>query len=174
MNKFMNSFVIPVIVLGLIAFGAYKGIMYGVSRIKSDPANANFISMKERDRQLECLAENVYYEASNQNAEGKVLVAQVTINRTESGKFPSDICETIHQDSQFSWVKNKPKALKVRNQVAYNDAMDVSKKVLMEGFRLPSIKNSLYYHTKSVSPSWDKNMRIDAIIGDHIAYSPRT
>lgn len=171
MNKFLNSFVFPVFVFFTVIFFAYTAIIYAIHRIKTDPSNREYITMKERTRQIECLAQNVYMEAANQNAEGKILVAQITINRSQSGKFPNDICKVVYQSNQFSWVNNVPRALRVRNQIAYNDAMDVSKKVLLEGFRLPSLKNSLYYHTKSVSPRWDKHMHIDAVIGDHIAYS---
>jgi N-acetylmuramoyl-L-alanine amidase len=127
--------------------------------------------MQERERQLNCLADNIYYESAGENAESKVSVAQVTINRAESGKFPNDICKVVYQSSQFSWTISKPKALRARNQKAYDESKEVAKKVLLEGFRLPSISNSLYYHTKAVNPSWNRNMKIDAVIGQHIFYS---
>jgi spore germination cell wall hydrolase CwlJ-like protein len=38
------------------------------------------ISIKTRERQLDCLAMNIYREAGYENFEGKVAVAQVTLN----------------------------------------------------------------------------------------------
>ena len=40
----------------------------------------------------ECLAKNIYHEAGKEPFEGKVAVAQVTMNRAASGQFPEDIC----------------------------------------------------------------------------------
>lgn len=171
MNKMMNSFLIPVFVFTLLVFGGYKGIMYGVSRIKSDPANANFISMKEREKSLDCLTDNIYGESAGENAESKISVAQVTINRLESGKFGKDLCSVVYAKSQFSWTLSMPKALRVRDKVAYNDSREVAKKVLMEGFRLPSIKTALWYHADYIAkPSWTKDKIELAKIGHHYFY----
>jgi N-acetylmuramoyl-L-alanine amidase len=171
MNTIMKNFVIPLIVLGLIGTAAYKLVVFGISRIKADPINIAYVSMQERERQLNCLADNIYYESAGENAESKVSVAQVTINRATSGKFPNDICRVVYQSSQFSWTISKPKSLRARNQKAYVESKEVAKKVLLEGFRLPSINKSLYYHTKAVNPVWNRNMRKDAVIGQHIFYS---
>jgi spore germination cell wall hydrolase CwlJ-like protein len=40
-----------------------------------------FISASDQTKQLECLARNIYWESANQPFEGKVAVAQVTMNR---------------------------------------------------------------------------------------------
>jgi spore germination cell wall hydrolase CwlJ-like protein len=49
--------------------------------------------------------------------------------------------------------------------------MEVAKKVLLEGFRLPSLEPALYYHADYVNPQW----RLDRVakIGTHIFYKPR-
>jgi spore germination cell wall hydrolase CwlJ-like protein len=46
--------------------------------------------------------------------------------------------------------------------------MEAAKKVLLEGFRLPSLKDALYYHADYVNPGW-KRARITQI-GRHIFY----
>jgi len=50
----------------------------------------------------------------------------------------------------------------------YNESMEVAKKVLLEGFRLPSLTSALYYHADYVRPGWKKE-RITQI-GRHIFY----
>jgi spore germination cell wall hydrolase CwlJ-like protein len=162
---------VPILAYVLVVFTVYQLVLYNISIIKSDPVNKSYITIQERDREVNCLAENIYYEGAGEDAEGKVGIAQVTINRAKSGKFPSDICKVIHQKYQFSWTMNKPKALRVKDEVAYNESKEVAVKVLMEGYRLPSLTNSLYYHNHSVNPKWNRHMNKDAVIGGHIFWS---
>lgn len=60
------------------------------------------------DRQMDCLARAVYWEARNQPFNAQVAVAQVVLNRVEDGRFRADICGVVFQrDSrgcQFTWV----------------------------------------------------------------------
>jgi len=134
------------------------------------------ITAQVRERQLGCLAKNIYHEAANEPFESKVGVAQVTLNRVASGKFPGDICQTIYQKNvfydrvvcQFSWYCQRPSSLKPINPAAYNESMAVAKKVLLEEFRLPSLKNALYYHADSVSPNWNRKRIVK--LGHHIFY----
>ena len=62
------------------------------------------------NRQMECLAKAVYWEARNQPFNAQVAVAQVVLNRVEDGRFRADICGVVFQrDSrgcQFTWVCN--------------------------------------------------------------------
>lgn len=136
-----------------------------------------FVTAADRERELKCLAQNIYYEAGYEPFEGKVAVAQVTLNRAESGKFPDDICGVIFQKGvvydkvicQFSWYCETPAYRKPVNPAAYNESMAVAKKVLLENFRLDGLKNALYYHADYVSPKWGKEKI--ATIGRHIFYS---
>lgn len=172
MKKFITDILIPVLVFLTIMFGVYKLVMINISRIKSDPTNTSYITMQERERELNCLADSIFFEANNQNAEGKVGVAQVIINRKNSGKYPNDICKVVYQSSQFSFVADKPKALRVKNVLQYNEAKDVAKKVLLEGFRLPALKTALYYYSDSISePYWAKGKVKLIKIGNHTFYS---
>ena len=135
------------------------------------------VSLKERERQLECLAQNIYYEAGSEPFEGKAAVAQVTLNRVASGKFPSDICKVVYQKNviidkvvcQFSWYCEQPAARKTYvNNARYEESAAVAKKVLLEGFRLDGLKEALYYHADYVNPKWGKQKI--AVIGRHIFY----
>jgi spore germination cell wall hydrolase CwlJ-like protein len=129
-----------------------------------------------RQTQLDCLARNIYHEAGYEPFEGKVAVAQVTINRTESGEFPSDICGVVYQKNivyqkvlcQFSWYCTAAGSQKPMNGPVYTESMEVAKKVLLEGFRLRDLNNALYYHADYVNPGWGKTPI--AKIGHHIFY----
>lgn len=47
--------------------------------------------------QAQCLATNIYHEARGESYAGKVAVANVTMNRVKSPKFPNTICEVVYQ-----------------------------------------------------------------------------
>ena len=153
---------------------------FTTSKIEQYRQDRNFnspISMAERERQLNCLAKNIYFEAASEPFEGKVAVAQVTINRSESGKYPSDICNVVYQKNvvygkvicQFSWYCESGPT--VRHSGAYKESMEVAKKVLLEDFRLSSLKNAYFYHADYVNPNW-KLPRITQI-GHHIFYGQK-
>lgn len=135
------------------------------------------VSMTERTRQLECLALNIYREAGYEPFEGKVGVAQVTLNRVASPDFPNDICQVVYQKNvvyqkvicQFSWYCDHVHRNRPVNPRAYEESMEVAKKVMMEGFRLPGLTDALFYHADYVSPGWRNKEKI-VKIGAHIFY----
>jgi len=136
-----------------------------------------FVSVESVKKDLECLALNIYREAGHEPFEGKVGVAQVTINRVADAKFPNTVCGVVYEKTavysrvvcQFSWYCDANHRNRKINQAAYQDSYEVAKKVYLEGFRLPSLEPALYYHADYVSPNW----RLERItkIGAHIFYS---
>lgn len=140
---------------------------------------ADYVSAAQRTRELDCLTRNIYWEAASEPFEGKVGVAQVTMNRVNSGKFASTVCGVVHQKNiiyekvvcQFSWYCESSSKVKPVHQPLWRESEEVAKKVLLENFRLPSLKNALYYHADYVNPGW-KNPKIEKI-GRHIFYGER-
>ena len=53
-----------------------------------------------------CLAENIYYEARNEDIRGQFAVASVTLNRANDARFPSTVCEVVKQ-SAVSKITNR-------------------------------------------------------------------
>jgi spore germination cell wall hydrolase CwlJ-like protein len=49
------------------------------------------------DKEIECLARNIYFEAGSEPLEGKVAVGLVTINRSQDPRYPSSICGVVNQ-----------------------------------------------------------------------------
>jgi len=138
-----------------------------------------FISAADRAKQLDCLTRNIYWEAATEPFEGKVAVAQVTINRVESGRFAPDICGVVYQKNvvydrvicQFSWFCDGSSKIRPIYPAHWKEAEEVAKKVLLEGFRLPSVKNDLYFHADYVKPQWGKPQV--GKIGRHIFYAEK-
>jgi len=171
--------------VGILTLGLLLSVMMisTVTKIKFEQLrNTQFVSSKDivtirdRERQLDCLAKNIYYEAGSEPFEGKVAVAQVTMNRAASGKFPNDVCAVVYQKSiilervvcQFSWYCENGGKPPIRSREQYNESMEVAKKVLLEGFRLDIMKQAMYFHGDYVNPNWGKS-KIGQI-GRHIFY----
>ena len=148
-------------------------------RANNESARQGFISTADRTKQLDCLTRNIYWEAAMEPFEGKVAVAQVTINRMESGRFARDICGVVYQKNvvydrvicQFSWFCDGSSKVRPIHPAHWREAEEVAKKVLLEGFRLPSMKNALYFHADYVKPQWGKPQV--GKIGRHIFYAEK-
>jgi hypothetical protein len=169
--------VVFLLAFALVVTAGYKAVTYKISALKEARENVSPVTAQIRQAQLDCLARNIYYEAGYEPFEGKVAVAQVTINRAESGEFPSDICRVVYQKNvvyekvlcQFSWYCETATMKKPMNGPIYTESMEVAKKVLLEGFRLPDLKKALYFHGDYVNPGWKK--KPVAKIGRHIFYN---
>ena len=130
----------------------------------------------EQEKELNCLARNIYYEAGSESFEGKIAVAMVTINRQESGKFPDTLCGVVHQKTrispemivcQFSWVCQGNR-LRAAIGERWEEALTVARLVLLDGYRIPKLEDALYFHAAYVNPNWGKPKV--ARIGNHIFY----
>jgi spore germination cell wall hydrolase CwlJ-like protein len=132
------------------------------------------------NRQLDCLAKNIYYEAGIEKYEGKLAVAQVTMNRVNSGKYPKDICSVVYQKTtdqnlrtvcQFSWTC-MVKELVIKDKYSWEESQLIAKRALTEPFVHDTIaqSNALFFHAVYVKPNWEKT-KVVKQIGNHIFYS---
>lgn len=135
------------------------------------------------DRDFECLAHNVYFEARGESALGQRAVAWVTLNRMFSEQFPDTICEVVKQavvDSngnprrhqcQFSWYCDG-KADVPQDQEAFAQAQAMAQEVLENYFDRPDpTEGSLYFHADFVNPSWRRSFNRVVQIDKHIFYN---
>jgi len=163
----------------IIAVTAVTDSKLDALKSTNEAARQGFISVADRTKQLDCLTRNIYWEAATEPFEGKVAVAQVTINRVESGRFAPDICGVVYQKNvvydrvvcQFSWFCDGTSRVRPIYAAHWREAEEVAKKVLLEGFRLPSVKNALYFHADYIKPQWGKPQV--AKFGRHIFYAEK-
>lgn len=179
-----------VVIRALIALSIFLGVNLSYAEtpvLLNPPQDIDKATQKE----LMCLARNIYYEAGSESFEGKVAVAMVSLNRVESGKFPDTICGVVHQKTkitetiivaekpkliqrvicQFSWVC-QTNSLRAAFGDRWEDAMTVARMVLIEGYRIPKLEDALYFHATHVNPNWGKPKV--ARIGNHIFYRDHT
>ena len=151
----------------------------GVYFIPSQARQLNHIHVAQAvsdnfNQQLICMAKNIYYEAASEPHEGKLAVAQVTINRANSRNYPSDFCGVVYQKvngtCQFSWVCEKEYA--VRNEYAWEEAMYIAKRAMTESVLHKELSKAkaMFFHATHVKPEWN-NIRVVKQIGNHIFYT---
>ena len=178
MNK---PFKVTSLIFGLVALFVAVQAMYNhkYASVKAAADDYEAASVAQLSKDLECLALNIYREGGYEPIEGRIAIAQVTLNRVVSSNFPNDVCGVVYQKNrvvtktvcQFSWYCDSKHRNRPINQKAYDEAYEVAKKVYLEGFRLDSLKDALYYHADYVNPRW-KLERINQI-GTHIFYRPK-
>ena len=128
-------------------------------------------------RNLTCLALNVYFEARGEPLAGQLAVAEVTMNRVVSGRYPDSVCGVVHQKnwdtlrrryvSAFSWTEldERPSL----EDATFRQAWDVAEKVYY-GRHEPSVAGALHYHAAYIKPSWARRDKPIARIGNHVFY----
>ena len=144
------------------------------------------------DKDVICLAKNIYFEARNEPTKGQIAVALVTLNRVQSKSFPNSVCSVVKQARRdrhgqpilhkchFSWycdgLPDKPLdyipwrvSLVIARAMLQKTGVYIThygKRWHVEDF----LNGSTHYHTKDVDPYWNKNMLVITIIGAHIFY----
>jgi N-acetylmuramoyl-L-alanine amidase len=152
----------------------------------SMPIKVSYESLTpEVKKEVDCLADNIYFESAHEPKEGQVAVAFVTLNRANSENYPDKVCHVVKQNKnkvcQFSWwceSKNKvmstSKVLTKGDNKVYNEIRNLAVNVYMNYDKIkdPS-RGALFYHADYVNPIWNRNMTVTNVIGRHIFYIER-
>lgn len=134
-------------------------------------------------KEVECLADNIYFESAYEPTNGKIAVGLVTMNRVKHG-FEESVCGVVKQKTkstcQFSWwCEDKPRAtslhkdryLSEKQKEVYNEIKDIAVYVYMNYENMKDeTKGALYYHANYVNPRW--KLKKTVTIGNHIFYTP--
>mgnify|MGYP003340594729 CR=1 FL=1 len=179
-SNFSNIILVVITIFGLLTILNFNTI---TEAKESKPIKVAYKDLSPTaKKQVECLAQNIYYEAGWEPEEGQVAVAMVTMNRVEDGRFANTICGVVKQKEgtvcQFSWFcEKRAKAmidkglLTVENNSVYNKITDMALNFYLytETFKDPT-KGALFFHADYVKPTWS-NIRHTAQIGRHIFYN---
>lgn len=131
-------------------------------------------------REVDCLAQNIYYEARGEPEAGQIAVADVTVNRTKAPGFPETVCDVVKQKKekkcQFSWVCWKQRPPIDRNSQQWVKSQDIAITVLLfrNGQDTMSKRSALFYHADYVHPVWARKMKFIKRIGTHLFYTKQT
>ena len=128
----------------------------------------------DASRDLDCLAQAVYYEARGEGPSGMRAVAQVVLNRVRHPAFPKTVCGVVYQGAarrvgcQFSFVCDGSMR-RGKEPGAWRRARDVAAKA-MAGYVMAEVGNATHFHTTGVSPRWRNTLLRVAQVGAHVFY----
>jgi hypothetical protein len=135
------------------------------------------------DRDLDCLAQAVYFEARGESPAGQAAVAQVVLNRVRKAGFPKSVCGVVFQGSargvgcQFSFACDGSMN-RGRETGAWSDARRIAARALA-GAVMTAVGDATHFHTIHVTPGWSDDLRRVTQVGLHVFYrigqpAPRT
>lgn len=132
---------------------------------------------KVEQRNLACLALNVYFEARGEPEPGRYAVAEVTMNRVASRRYPGSVCGVVYEKnwdalrkryvSAFSWTEFK--TLPEPTGPEWTRAKEIAAEVYY-GQHEPRLAGATHYHADYIRPSWSRDQKPVARIGNHVFY----
>lgn len=136
-------------------------------------APATLAAVPEKQRQ--CLATAIYFEARSEPDRGQIAVGQVVMNRVKSDAFPDTICDVVYQGEenrnacQFSFAcDGLPE--KAKNRKAWHKAREIARLVLKGRSLIGEVRSATFYHANHANPRWASKMKRLATIGRHVFY----
>lgn len=118
---------------------------------------------------LECLAEAIYFEARGEPLAGQLAVGEVIVNRTTSGRYPSDYCSVVTQPGQFSFVRHGRIPSPDEGSPAWSNARAIAQ-IAHQDLWQSAAGDALYFHARYVRPGWARTKVQLATIDSHIFY----
>lgn len=125
-------------------------------------------------KEVQCLARNIYFEAGTEPKAGKIAVAEVTMNRVKKG-YAGTVCDVVNQKNngicQFSWVCSPKRT--INSMKNWLESKSIAENILISKKKYGIIGNATHFHADYVEPSWANSKRYVSQIGRHIFYSER-
>jgi spore germination cell wall hydrolase CwlJ-like protein len=145
---------------------------------------ANDLLIIETKKQIICMAKNIFYEAASESTAGRLAVAQVTLNRVKSHRFPNTVCDVVYQgpttasgfpkrnQCQFSWYCDG-KGDDPKNGRLWFESQELAKHVFRYEEELVDITDgATHYHANYIdSPRWADSSKVTTSIDQHIFYN---
>ncbi len=126
------------------------------------------------DKSWKCLADAIYFEARGESVEGQYAVAEVILNRVESKSYPNNVCSVVKQGGvrrhrcQFSFMCDG-KFETIREPKAFAQSAKIAM-IMLNGAPRELTHGAMFYHSKSVSPTWSQYFYRTTTIGVHHFY----
>ena len=127
---------------------------------------------KNARQQVDCLAQNMYFESGWEPEAGQIAVAMVTLNRLESGRYANTICGVVKQKiadtCQFSWVCAPKKPITM--PVQWKESREIAESILISQKKYSTIRGAMFFHADYVKPAWASTKDFVQQIGRHLFY----
>ena len=187
MESITTAIIAKVIMLSMIVIAPVYILTGSLLTHKAEPVPVEPVQVAKKvdEKQLKCLADNIYHEAGSESIHGQAAVARVVLNRVRYG-FANTPCQVVYQANiitrldevtqnmvkvklcQFSWVceKNNNKINPARYRTAKQIAYDV---LAFDAYKDVVPRTTLFFHNLSIQPNWPHHKVKQ--IGNHIFYT---
>lgn len=141
------------------------GVRYDAAWLAALPA-------PEGGADWQCLTEALYFEARGESIKGQFAVAEVILNRVDSGLYPRSVCGVVNQRGSgacaFSYVCDGHSDT-MRDRASRDRAARIAR-VMLDGAPRQLTEGATHFHTRAVRPGWARKFRHTATIGAHVFY----
>ncbi len=126
------------------------------------------------DGEWRCLAEALYFEARGESLEGQIAVAEVILNRRDSGRYPDTVCGVVHQGTgerdacQFSYSCDG-RSDAIADAEAWAQVGRVAR-AMLDGAPRGLTDGATFYHADYCDPYWADVFAETTQIGVHVFY----
>lgn len=158
---------------------AVAAAAYGFALVHATPASAQTEdrmipaeAVAVDSREHGCLTEAIYREAGAEPMRGRMAVAQVIVNRTRSGTFPSSVCGVVHQRGQFSYPKGLGPKRGPGEAKLWSEAESIAS-LALRGMLAKVSSRALYFTSAAARAPFGPRIRLVEVIGRHAFYAPR-
>ena len=144
-------------------------------------AGGEVIRHNKREKEIECLALNIYFETKAVSLADAMAVTDVVLNRVNHTFYPNDICSVVYQaktDSngfpkrhqcQFSWYCDGRHDTPT-DATAWERSRKYARDMYIYRAYIGITEGSTHYHATYVRPKWSRQLDRIARIGSHIFY----
>lgn len=155
----------------------------------SDTINSNSVWLIDNShKDIQCLAQNIYFEARSDLTAGQFAVADVVLNRVRDSRWPNTVCEVVYEGPISRWhLENTGNEVPVRHQCQFSwycdgksdepkdreawiSAQTIAYQILYHDTFRGITEGATHYHATYVNPSWNLAYHRVGQIGAHIFY----
>ena len=168
-NKFASIAFISMFVIGFV--GKHFNKAHTTATIQNKITNVVEVkTVKPKFADINCLSDDIYYEASTQSMAGQIAVGEVVLNRVKSLDFPKTVCKVIWQHCQFSWTCSPNRRPIDKHSTSWKNAQSVARMLLANTNMVDITNGAIAYHTVTSHPSWSRKMDRVMRIDQHVFY----
>lgn len=120
--------------------------------------------------EVNCLARIIFNESRGEPTKGKILVAQTTLNRVNSGKFQDSVCESMKAKGAYSFYN--PRSKKVDKKRKYPvEYKHIAEKALNGEYSHLLSDRVLYFKNCGVQNSFFNRLVMVKRVGAHCFFA---
>lgn len=160
--------------------------LQGTGRIELGESRKAAEIARQTQRDVQCLAQAMYFEARGEPSRGQYIVGRVILNRVSSRYYPDSVCDVVYQNAhmknrcQFSFacdgipnrITEKDAWREIERRAEYLVSCDDS--CFASPVGRTELWTSTHYHADYVNPGWAKKLHRTGQIGSHIFYYTST